>query len=129
MNLAEVLVAALILVGASGASLQIWAASAAQEQRWANSSVALQASEADRLLLQRSWRSQLAGGLNCQQAAAAMAELAAQQPAAEGLERQIELAGDGQTLQVAWPALQRQRWISPAALGVCSGPQAQAVTP
>jgi hypothetical protein len=124
MNLTEVLMAAVILVGSSGASLQIWARAAASEQRWSAQATLLQGSEEDRLNLQGQWRRQLMQGLDCQQATAAMLTLAAQQPAPGGMERQLQQAADGLSLQLIWPAAQRQRWVSPAALGLCAGPPA-----
>ena len=119
MTLAEVLMAALVVLGASGASLQIWSTSAAQEQRWTDRSTALQASEDDRIHLQASWRLSLPRGLDCRDATTAMAQLAALQPAQGSLNRQLQVAADGRSLHVSWPAAERQRWISPAGLGLC----------
>lgn len=123
MTLAEVLMAALVVLGASGASLQIWSASAAQEQRWTERSIALQASEEDRVQLQASWRLRLPSGLDCHAATTAMAQLAALLPAQGSFNRQLQVAADGRSLHVSWPAAKRQRWISPAGLGLCESTQ------
>ena len=123
MSLAEVLMAALVVLGASGASLQIWSASAAQEQHWTERSTALQASEDDRVQLQASWRLRLPSGLDCREATTAMAQLAALQPAQGSFNRQLQVAADGHSLKVSWPAAERQRWISPAGLGLCQSAQ------
>ena len=127
MNFAEVLVAALLLAGASSGSLQIWAAAVAASrgaelglEQLVELDGALLAAEQH---LQQALGAPLAAPLagDCSLAVAAMAAELAQAPLAAGLERQLEPQGGGLWLRLQAPGLpQRQRWLDAAAMGFCS---------
>lgn len=123
MNFAEVLVAALLLAGASSGSLQIWAGAVAASR---GAELGLeQLVELDGALLGaeqhlQQWQNTPMAG-DCSQAVAAMATALARAPLAAGLERQLEPQSGGLWLRLQAPGLpQRQRWLDAAALGYCS---------
>ena len=130
MHLTEVLVAGMVFLGAACSSLQIWAASAAGVQQWDQRRDALERSEQERVLLQVQWRQAIPAGLSCPQASDAMRTLAEQAPHSEVLERTASLASDGRSVTLHWRwsgsnqhGWQRQRLITPEALGLCDPSQ------
>lgn len=131
MNLTELLVAAMVVLGAAGSSAQIWAASSTKAQSLSQSSESLQASEADRLTLQSLWRETLPPNMDCATAAAAMVKLAAAHRSAEALNRGVVLTADGRGVQIHWTTLNlnRERWITPAGLGLCQSEGSEELTP
>ena len=133
MNLVEVVVAATVFLGACAGSAQMGAASTAAVHQVSQRQVALEQIEAQlltgqALLQQVDWV-----GLNCTEAARAMQQqLNAGMPSApSGLVRQVSLSADGHqvVLSVATAAtgesqpILRQRWLSPAAYGLCGADQ------
>ena len=128
MNLVEAMVASAMFVTSSSCSLQLWAGSAswarqaeAQQQQAAKLEAALLASQAQ--------LTALAGTPIAPDCTAASSWLAAHLqslPSGEGLVRQVS-AEPGALVRVAVSdanGLERQRWLSPAAYGLC-GAQSQ----
>ena len=123
MNLVEAMVASAMFVTSSSCSLQLWSGSAswarqaeAQQQQAAQLEAALLASQAQ--------LTALAGTPIAADCAAASSWLAAHLqslPSGEGLVRQVSAEpGALVRLQVAGAGgEQRQRWLSPAAYGLC----------
>ncbi|MEB3261652.1 MAG: hypothetical protein VKK94_01685 [Cyanobacteriota bacterium] len=125
MNLADVVVGALVFSAASGASLQIAAGSlhwaGAHHQRQNHHEAVALALAAGQLLLERQ---AAAGGAEprpaCEQAAAELAGALAELPLADGLERQLRQQDGLVRLTISAPEQPpRQRWFSPAAYGLC----------
>ncbi|MEB3308420.1 MAG: hypothetical protein VKK98_09775 [Cyanobacteriota bacterium] len=126
MNLADVVVSALVFSAASSASLQIAAGSlqwaGTHQQRQTHQDAAGLSLAAGQLLLER--RAAAAGSAplpDCDQAAAELAGALEELPLAAGLERQLQLQQDGLVRLSIRAADQppRQRWFSPAAYGLC----------
>ena len=123
MNLVEAMVASAMFVTSSSCSLQLWSSSAswarqaeAQQQQAAKLEAALLASQAQ--------LTALAGTAIAADCTAASSWLAAQlqsMPSGEGLVRQVSADPGGLVrLQVTGAGgEQRQRWLSPAAYGLC----------
>lgn len=119
MTLAEALVAALLLAGASAGSLQIWTASLAAS-RGAEQGLE-QLVELDGALLAAEQHLQQArpalSGADCPQAMASALE---QAPLPAGLARQVDPQAGGLWLRLQAEGLPpRQRWLDAAALGYC----------
>ncbi|MEX0587660.1 MAG: hypothetical protein WD136_00210 [Cyanobium sp.] len=128
MNLVEVLVAASIFATSSSCSLQLWSGSttwARQADGRQQQAIQLEAA----LLSSQAQLQALAGTPIASDCDAANSWLAAHlqaQPLAAGLTRQVS-AEPGALVRVAINGangLQRQRWLSPAAYGLC-GAQSQ----
>jgi len=122
MHLVDVLMAGSVFAIASGGSMQICSATALQAQQLNSRQGLEQRIEQDRLQLQTHWRS--SGATDCTSAASQLPLLAAAVPVPTGLTREVLLSSDGQSVQLRWtatadPALQRQRLVSPAGMGVC----------
>lgn len=126
MNLAEVLMAAMLLAMSAGSSLRIWSlisVSVIQEER--------RQQLADRLdgelaALEASLRLQNRQGSSpppCGNSAAALQMQLNSRPSAAGVQRQLKLlpAEDGLLLELAIDGLpfRRQRLVLPAAMGLC----------
>lgn len=125
MNLVEALVASVILVISSSCSLQLWAGSTS----WARQAESRQrqASQLEAALLSSQAQLQaLAGTPLAADCAVACSWLTAHlqaQPLAAGLSRQVS-AEPGALVRVqisGAEGVQRQRWLSPAAYGLCGG--------
>jgi hypothetical protein len=126
MNLADVVVGALVFTAASSASLQIAAGSlhwaGAHQQRQNHHEAVGLALASGQLLLERRAAAGPAPSADCHQAAAELAGALAELPLAAGLERQLQ-QHDGLVRLTISAAEQppRQRWFSPAAYGLCRG--------
>lgn len=132
MNLVETLVASVILVISSSCSLQLWASStssaAAAEQRQhqlGQLEIALLGSQARLVALAAE-----PVAADCADAARWLAVHLQSQPLAEGLSRVVSAEpGALVRVQVSAAAVgQRQRWLSPAAYGLC-GPKELTTVP
>ncbi|MEN9861809.1 MAG: hypothetical protein RLZZ515_2291 [Cyanobacteriota bacterium] len=132
MNLAETLVASVILVVSSSCSLQLWASStssaAAAEQRQhelGQLEIALLGSQARLTAMAAE-----PVAADCADAARWLAAHLQSQPLGAGLGRVVS-AEPGALVRVqitAAEAGQRQRWLSPAAYGLCSPAAASAMS-
>ncbi len=123
MNLVEAMVASVMFVTSSSCSLQLWSSSAS----WARQAEAQQQRaaqlEAD-LLASQAQLTALAGTQIAADCTAASSWLAAHMqslPSGEGIVRQVSAEPEDLVrLQVATAeGEQRQRWLSPAAYGLC----------
>ena len=128
MNLVEAMVASALFVTSSSCSLQLWSGSAswarqaeAQQQQAAQLEAALLASQAQLTALAGT-----AIAADCTAASSWLAAHLQSLPSGEGLVRQVS-AEPGALVRVAVSdanGLERQRWYSPAAFGLC-GAQSQ----
>jgi hypothetical protein len=123
MNLVEAMVASAMFVTSSSCSLQLWAGSAswarqaeAQQQQAAKLEAALLASQAQLTALAGT-----AIAADCTAASSWLAAHLQSMPMGEGLMRQVSAEPGGLVrLQVAAAeGMERQRWLSPAAYGLC----------
>jgi len=123
MNLVEAMVASAMFVTSSSCSLQLWAGSAswarqaeAQQQQAAKLEAALLASQAQLTALAGT-----AIAADCTAASSWLAAHLQSMPSGEGLMRQVSAEPGGLVrLQVAAAeGMERQRWLSPAAYGLC----------
>jgi hypothetical protein len=127
MSLVEALVASAMLVSSSSCSLQLWAGSTS----WARQAEGRQQQQAQldaALLSSQSQLVALAGAplaADCQAASRWIAAHLQAQPAGFGVELQVRAEPGGLVrVQVAGAeGVQRQRWFSPAAYGLCGEPQ------
>lgn len=117
MNLVEALVAASLFLAGVAASLQLWAGAGGSQRSLDQRQHLRERIERDRLVLQSHWRLTLASA-SCP-TVEQMLQAAVALPPAAPVERQAQVGGDGQTLQVLWPAAGRQRWYTAAGLGLC----------
>ncbi len=123
MNLVEAMVASAMFVTSSSCSLQLWSGSAswarqveAQQQQAAQLEAALLASQAQLTALAGT-----AIAADCTAASSWLAAHLQSMPSGEGLVRQVS-AEPGALVRVAVSdanGLERQRWLSPAAYGLC----------
>ena len=123
MNLVEAMVASAMFVTSSSCSLQLWAGSVswarqaeAQQQQAAQLEAALLASQAQLTALAGT-----AIAADCTAASSWLAAHLQSLPSGEGLVRQVS-AEPGALVRVAVSdanGLERQRWLSPAAYGLC----------
>ena len=129
MNLVEVMVASVLLVTASSCSLQVWAGTS----QWVRQAEQRQqqASQLEAALLSSQGQLQgLAGtpvAADCAVAGAWLVAHLQAQPLAAGLSRAVS-PEPGALVRVAISGaegLQRQRWLSPAAYGLCGQAAAQ----
>lgn len=123
MNLVEALVASAMFVTSSSCSLQLWSSSASwarqadvQQQQAIQLEAALLASQAQ--------LTALAGtpiAADCTAASSWLAAHLHSLPSGEGLARQVSAEPGALVLVAVGGAngLQRQRWLSPAAYGLC----------
>ena len=123
MNLVEAMVASAMFVTSSSCSLQLWSSSAswarqaeAQQQQAAKLEAALLASQAQLTALAGT-----AIAADCTAASSWLAAHLHSMPSGEGLVRQVSAEPGGLVrLQVTGAGgEQRQRWLSPAAYGLC----------
>ncbi len=130
MNLVEVMVASAMFVTSSSCSLQLWAGSsswARQAEERQQQSAQLEAA----LLASQSQLGALAGAplaVDCTAASTWLAAHLQAQPAVAGLARQVSVEPGGLVLVRISSAegRQRQRWLSPAAYGLCQPPAGEA---
>ena len=129
MTMAEVTLAAVILMGASSASLQIWSISMAEINGAQRRQLALNRIDGDLILLQKHLQ-QLAqlGPLapSCLEASQLLFAKLQQTPQGAGVERQLTLLTGEDGLLVSLrdqnePQAQRLQLVKPAALGLCEG--------
>ena len=129
MTMAEVTLAAVILMGASSASLQIWSSSMAEIHSAQRRQLALNRIDGELILLQQRWQ-QLAqvGPLApvCLAASEQLLALLQQAPQAAGVERELTLlpAEDGLLVTLrdqSEPSARRQQLVKPGALRLCEG--------
>ncbi len=129
MNLVEAMVASAMLVSSSSCSLQLWAGSTS----WARQAEERQqqASQVEAALLSSQAQLQAMAGTplaaDCAAAGSWLAAHLQAQPLAGGLSRAVS-AEPGALVRVqisGAEGLQRQRWLSPAAYGLCGQPAAQ----
>ena len=123
MNLVEAMVASAMFVTSSSCSLQLWSGSVswarqaeAQQQQAAKLEAALLASQAQLTALAGT-----ALAADCTAASSWLAAHLQSLPSGEGLVRQVS-AEPGALVRVAVSdanGLERQRWLSPAAYGLC----------
>jgi hypothetical protein len=127
MTMAEVTLAAVILMGASSASLQIWSSSMAEIHSAQRRQLALNRIDGELILLQKRWQ-QLAqlGPLApaCLAASEQLLALLQQAPQAAGVERELTLlpAEDGLLVTLrdqSEPSARRQQLVKPGALRLC----------
>ena len=123
MNLVEAMVASAMFVTSTSCSLQLWAGSASwarqaevQQQQAAKLEAALLASQAQLTALAGT-----AIAADCTAASSWLAAHLQSLPSGEGLVRQVSAEPGGLVrLQVAAAeGMERQRWLSPAAYGLC----------
>ena len=123
MNLVEAMVASAMFVTSSSCSLQLWAGSVswarqaeAQQQQAAKLEAALLASQAQLTALAGT-----AIAADCTAASSWLAAHLQSLPSGEGLVRKVSAEPGGLVrLQVAAAeGMERQRWLSPAAYGLC----------
>ena len=123
MNLVEAMVASAMFVTSSSCSLQLWSGSAS----WARQAEAQQQQQAQleaALLASQAQLTALAGtpiAADCTAASSWLAAHLQSLPSGEGLVRQVSAEpGALVRLQVASAeGVERQRWYSPAAFGLC----------
>ncbi|MCP9823785.1 hypothetical protein [Cyanobium sp. L1E-Cus] len=123
MNLVEAMVASAMFVTSSSCSLQLWSSSAswarqaeAQQQQAAKLEAALLASQAQLTALAGT-----AIAADCTAASSWLAAHLQSMPSGEGLVHQVS-AEPGALVRVSVSdanGLERQRWLSPAAYGLC----------
>jgi hypothetical protein len=129
MTIAEVTLAAVILMGASSASLQIWSSSMAEINSAQRRQLAFNRIDGELIILQKQWQ-QLAqlGPLDpsCLVASQQLLATLQQTPPGSGLDRQLTLLTDEEGLLVSLrdqnePLARRQQLVKPAALRLCEG--------
>jgi hypothetical protein len=130
MNLVEAMVASAMLVSSSSCSLQLWAGST----NWVRQAEVRQQQQAQldaALLNSQGQLAALAGSpmaADCDAASSWIAAHLQAQPVAGGLARQVR-AEPGALVRVqvsGADGVQRQRWFSPAAYGLCGAASASA---
>ncbi|MEB3263434.1 MAG: hypothetical protein VKJ66_03585 [Synechococcus sp.] len=131
MSLIETSLAAVIFSGAAGCSLQLWCLGTAWSQRLEQQHRVADELEAALVAGLAAAREAAAGSSNpapsdCTAAAEQLAARIQAAPAGGAVQRLLERRGDAVLLQVrsGEPPLERQRWLHPAALGLCAAPLA-----
>ncbi|MCX5952886.1 MAG: hypothetical protein NTZ40_05195 [Cyanobacteria bacterium] len=129
MTLAEATLAAVILMGASSASLQIWSISMAEINSAQRRQLALNRIDGELILLQDQWQ-QLAqlGPLapSCRVASEQLLNELQRTPQSAGVDRELTLLTAEEGLLVSLrdrnePLARRQQLVKPAALRLCEG--------
>jgi hypothetical protein len=129
MTMAEVTLAALILMGAASASLQIWSISMAEINSAQRRQLALNRVDGELILLQEQWQ-QLAqlGPLapSCRAASEQLLAALQRMPQSSGLDRELTLLTAEEGLLVTLrdqnePRARRDQLVKPAALHLCEG--------
>jgi hypothetical protein len=129
MTMAEVTLAAVILMGASSASLQIWSISMAEINSAQRRQLALNRIDGELIVLQKQWQ-QLAqlGPLapSCLDASQQLLAMLQQTPQGSGVDRQLTLltAEDGLLVSLRdqnEPSARREQVVKPGALRLCEG--------
>jgi hypothetical protein len=129
MTMAEVTLAAVILMGASSASLQIWSSSMAEIHSAQQRQLAMNRIDGELILLQKHWQELAQHGPLAPACLAASEQLLAmlqQAPQAAGVERELTLLPAEEGLLVSLrdqsePHARRQQLIKPGALRLCEG--------
>lgn len=129
MTMAEVTLAAVILMGASSASLQIWSSSMAEIHSAQRRQLALNRIDGELILLQKQWQQLAQLGPLAPACLAASEQLLAklqQAPQAAGVERELTLLPAEEGLLVSLrdqnePRALRQQLVKPGALRLCEG--------
>jgi len=129
MTMAEVTLAAVILMGASSASLQIWSSSMAEIHSAQQRQLAMNRIDGELILLQKHWQELAQHGPLAPACIAASEQLLAklqQAPQAAGVERELTLLPAEEGLLVSLrdqsePHARRQQLIKPGALRLCEG--------
>ncbi|MFN7870974.1 MAG: hypothetical protein ACK5QQ_02095 [Cyanobacteriota bacterium] len=127
--MAEVTLAAVILMGASSASLQIWSSSMAEIHSAQQRQLAMNRIDGELILLQKHWQELAQHGPLAPACLAASEQLLAklqQAPQAAGVERELTLLPAEGGLLVSLrdqndPHARRQQLIKPGALRLCEG--------
>ncbi len=130
MSLVETSLAAVIFSGAAGCSLQLWCLGTAWSQRLEQQYRAADALEAALVAGLAAAREVAAPGgseplpADCSAAADLLEARLGALPAAAPVQRLLVRRGDALLLQVRSeePRQERQRWLHPAALGLCAAP-------
>jgi flagellar motor protein MotB len=129
MNMAEVTLAAIILMGSSAASLQIWSISMAEITSAQRRQLALNRIDGELILLQQHWQqiSQI-GPLapSCLDASQQLLAKLQQTPQSSGVDRQLSLlnAEDGLLVSIRDQnelSARREQVVKPGALRLCEG--------
>jgi hypothetical protein len=127
MTMAEVTLAAVILMGSASASAQIWASSMAGIHNAQQRQLALNRIDGELILLQNHWQ-QLAqlGPLaqSCRTASEQLLDNLQETPLASGVDRQLTLLTEEEGLMVSLqdrdePQARRDQLVKPAALHLC----------
>jgi hypothetical protein len=129
MTMAEVTLAAVILMGASSASLQIWSSSMAEIHSAQQRQLAMNRIDGELILLQKHWQQLAQHGPLAPACIAASEQLLAklqQAPQAAGVERELTLLPAEEGLLVSLRDqserhARRQQLIKPGALRLCEG--------
>ena len=129
MTMAEVTLAAVILMGASSASLQIWSSSMAEIHSAQQRQLAMNRIDGELILLQKHWQELAQHGPLAPACLAASEQLLAmlqQAPQAAGVERELTLLPAEEGLLVSLrdqsePHARRQQLVKPGALRLCEG--------
>ncbi|MFM7674911.1 MAG: hypothetical protein ACKO5F_04865 [Synechococcus sp.] len=134
MSLIETSLAAVIFSGAAGCSLQLWCLGTAWSQRLDQQHRVADELEAALVAGLAAAREAAAAGssdlasVDCTAAAEQLVARIQAAPVGGPVQRLLERRGDAVLLQVRSeePPLERQRWLHPAALGLCAAPLAPA---
>jgi hypothetical protein len=129
MTMTEVTMAAVILMGASSASLQIWSSSMAEIHNAQRRQLALNRIDGELIILQQQWQQLAQHGPLAPACLAASEQLLAvlqQTPQSAGVERELTLLPAEEGLMVLLrdqnePGAQRQPLVKPGALRLCEG--------
>jgi hypothetical protein len=127
MTLAEVVLAALILIGAATTSLQIWAFSMAGINRSQQRQLAMNRIDAELISLQRHWHKQQDSeplAHSCQMASEMLLDELQQEPLAQGIQRKLTLIPEEEAIMVNLsdqdePLVRREQLVKPAAWHLC----------
>jgi hypothetical protein len=129
MTMAEVMLAALILMGAASASLQIWSKSMVEINSAQRRQLALNRIDGELILLQHHWQKLAQYGLldpSCRAASEQLLAKLQQTPPTAGVDRQITLLTAEEGLLVSLrdqsePRARREQLVKPGALRLCEG--------
>jgi hypothetical protein len=129
MTMAEVTLAAVILMGASSASLQIWSISMVEINSAQRRQLALNRIDGELILLQKHLQqlAQLEPPVpSCFEASQFLLAKLQQTPQGSGVDRELTLLTGEEGLLVSLrdqdqPQARRQQLVKPAALGLCEG--------
>lgn len=127
MTMAEVMLSALILIGAATTSLQIWSLSMASFSSAQQRQLAFNRMDSELISLQRHWqRGEEHEPLDksCQVASEMLLDELQRAPLSAGLQREVTLMPEAEALMVSLqdqnePLVRREQLINPAALNLC----------